>query len=400
MRTLSIAALVAFAALGVACGAHTPGEGDDAPAGPDAGAEACDRPGQTRCVGDEYQTCTSGAWTTSETCAADETCFAAHGCAQCDPTLVQVCVGDDVHSCTDGTLGGVVESCPAGTCEGGHCGGDPNANCAEDTQVIYVVDKDGELLSFDPRHDANTFHLIGTLDCPSPGNTYSDIDPFMGPAQPFSMTVDRQGHALVLYSSGELFRVDTADASCHSTGYVKGSAGFELFGMGFVSEIPGSDAETLYLAGGDASVYAIGASGSFHLGKLNTTTFAASDLGPGVAANGHKVPDLSGTGNGDLWGYFPGANLFDKGVVAQLDKATGARLHTYDVPGDGATVDAWAFAHHGGRYYLFINSSANQVLRLDPAGNNGMGQVDVVVPDSPYEVVGAGVSTCAPVVVE
>jgi hypothetical protein len=33
-------------------------------------------------------------------------------------------------------------------------------------------------------------------------------------------------------------------------------------------------------------------------------------------------------------------------------------------------------------------------------GNGGLGQVDEIVHDSAYQIVGAGVSTCAPVVVE
>ena len=40
------------------------------------------------------------------------------------------------------------------------------------------------------------------------------------------------------------------------------------------------------------------------------------------------------------------------------------------------------------------------MLRLDPMANNGAGKVDTIIAQSPYRVVGAGVSTCAPVVVE
>jgi hypothetical protein len=381
----------------VGCAAQMPGSDDDSTnGGPDAGTEACGSPGTTRCSGAEFQTCTDGSWTTSETCTGAETCYPGHGCAECDPTSVQVCVGNDVYSCSGGVLGGMVQSCGAMMCTGGSCDGD--SACAEETQVIYVVDSANDLLSFDPRHDANTFHLIGHLDCHATGTPYPETG--FGSAAPFSMTIDRQGRAWVLYSSGEIFLVDTADASCQPTGYVNGSGGFELFGMSFVSDAAGSTAETLYLAGGDSSLYGTFANGASDLGKMNPSTFATSDLGPITAESGQRVPDLTGTGNGDLWAYFPASGLFAKGAVAQLDKATRARLHTYELPAESATVDAWAFAHYGGRFYIFVTAAKNRVLRLDPMGNGGLGKVDEVVPDSPYTISGAGVSTCAPVVVD
>ena len=66
------------------------------------------------------------------------------------------------------------------------------------------------------------------------------------------------------------------------------------------------------------------------------------------------------------------------------------------------SVTAWAFAHWGGRFYIFTTHStlfggeSSKVLRLDPT----TGKVTTLLNSSPYRVVGAGVSTCAPVVVE
>jgi hypothetical protein len=122
-------------------------------------------------------------------------------------------------------------------------------------------------------------------------------------------------------------------------------------------------------------------------------------------AHAQYSAELTGTGNAELWAYFPG----DQSKVAKVDKTSGATTQTYNMPasGDAANpVSGWAFAHYGGRYYVFVSTKflgigdpKNQVLRLDPAGNGGQGQVATVVASSPYEVVGAGVSTCAPVVV-
>ncbi len=378
----------------VACAPHS--SGGDTSGGPDASTGSCSSPGTTRCAGDEYQTCQDGAWHTDETCSAGQTCYSGHGCAECDPSHVQVCVGNDVYTCTGGVLGGMVEDCGAQTCSGGSCGGAPD-DCAEATQVIYVVDRDRNFLSFDPRHDANTFHLIGQLNCPA-GAPYPVL--FEPQASPFSMSVDRTGRAWVLYTSGEIFLVSTTDASCTPSGFVKGSQGFELFGMAFVSESPGSDAETLFIAGGAASLALPTSNGDGDLGSVNPSSYATAKLGHITAQSGQRSPDLAGTGNAELWGYFPATGLFARSAVAQLDKTTGMRVHTYDVPAESGLVDAWAFAHYGGRYYIFVTAGANRVLRLDPMGNGGLGKVDVVIPDSPYQVVGAGVSTCAPVVVQ
>jgi hypothetical protein len=388
----------------VACAAQPPDRADDDDTvnpGPDAGTEACAAPGATRCSGQEYQTCENGTWTTSQTCSGDETCYNAHGCAQCDPTAVQVCVGNDVYSCSNGTLGGMVQSCGSQTCNGGSCGNTPT-DCDESTQVIYVVDSSYNLLSFDPRNDANTFHLIGSLDCPA--GTAIDTDPTdqlpPGPATPFSMSVDREGRAWVLYSSGELFFVDTTNASCQPANYTVGAQGFELFGMGFVSDTVGSDAETLFIAGGTAQQ---SSSGQASLGSIAKGTLATTRIG--AMAHAQYSAELTGTGNAELWAYFPG----DQSKVAKVDKTSGATTQTYNMPASGYAanpVSGWAFAHYGGRNYVFVSTKyhgigdpKNQVLRLDPAGTGGQGQVATVVASSPYEVVGAGVSTCAPVVV-
>jgi hypothetical protein len=289
----------------------------------------------------------------------------------------------------------MVQSCGSQSCSGGSCGDTPT-DCDESTQVIYVVDKDYNLLSFDPRNDANTFHLIGSLDCPA--GAAIDGSGFM--ATPFSMSVDREGRAWVLYSSGEIFLVSTTDASCQPSGYTVGSQGFELFGMGFVSDTAGGDAETLYIAGGAAIDSGMGQAS---LGSINKATFATTRIGQ-MAAEEYS-PELTGTGNAELWAYFPGMSP----KVAKIDKASGTSAQTYNLPAQTTSnldqITAWAFAHYGGRYYIFVTvtpflgTPKSQVLRLDPAGNNGAGATVAVVPNSQYTVVGAGVSTCAPVVV-
>ena len=75
-------------------------------------------------------------------------------------------------------------------------------------------------------------------------------------------------------------------------------------------------------------------------------------------------------------------------------------LQQWKVPPLPGQVTAWAFSHWGGKFYIFVTSSPDgfteksQVLMLDPA----TGVAGTYLPSMPYRIVGAGVSTCAPVI--
>lgn len=245
-------------------------------------------------------------------------------------------------------------------------------DCSEAARWVYVVDSDGTLIRFEP--DSSTFTPIGNLDCPvNLGVT------------PFSMSVDRAANAWVLYSDGNVFRVSTTDASCTVTGFTPNQAGFEVFGMGFVADGPMATAETLYIAGGPSSMIGSGA----NLGTLNTSTLtiAGANTLPGW-------PELTGTGLGELWGFFP---MTTPASVRQIDKSSSATLRTFDLASlDTTATQAWAFAFWGGRFYVFIQAfldTSTNVWRLDPSD----GSFVELVHDSGLRIVGAGVSTCAPV---
>src|SRR5690606_1414395 len=121
----------------------------------------------------------------------------------------------------------------------------------------------------------------------------------------------------------------------------------------------------------------------------------------GALPNAQLGPELTGTGAGKLYGYFPGTPSF----VAELDKATGGDLERFPLNGVGggfSSVAAWAFAHYGGKFYIFVSVAGafgditSDVLELDPAGPTET----KVLPDTGRMIVGAGVSTCAPIVVD
>lgn len=373
--------LVLVSSLLIACGG---GGGEDGGGAAADGGDSC-AAGESRCLGSSFEVCgDSGRFVESESCSAS--CDAELGCVECRPGLA-TCVDRAVHQCeADGTVGDFVEVCEGG-CTSGSC--DSSTCGASGTELIYVVDVDDRLLSFDPSQlgSGDPFTVVGTMACPS-GAALPEQGG--GPSSPFSMSVDRNGTAWVLYNSGEIFHVSTGDASCESTSFSRGQEGFELFGMGFVSDAAGSDSETLFLAGGDAALASPG-----ELGTLERTSLTISSVGP--LPNTEYNPELTGTGDAGLYAYFPGQ--FES-FVAKLDKATVGQDERWDLDPLGDDIRAWAFAHWGGKFYIFITTGfftpQPRVLELDPA----TGDVQTVVPSSPYVVVGAGVSTCAPVVVD
>jgi hypothetical protein len=255
---------------------------------------------------------------------------------------------------------------------------------AATSEKLYVVTSDYKLLAFDPTAlpasgsaDA-AFASIGQLNCPAQGG-----------ATPFSMSIDREGRAWVLYSSGEIFFVSIEDASCAASGFAPSQAGFDVFGMGFVSDAEGSDAETLYIAGGDALQL-----GGVQFGSIDKDTMTVTPIGPmTVGATG---PELTGTGKAELWGYYPGDESEDA-HVGKLDKASGDIMMDVPMGAAGGQPSAWAFGQFGGKFYVFIS-----YLDLDTFFETQAVQVvdpmtsEVVDFETSYTIVGAGVSTCAP----
>lgn len=295
--------------------------------------------GLTGCDGQRFQVCRGGAWAVETTCEAPRMCVPGEGCAEVDE------------------------------------------DCAEGTNLIYVVDSDYRLLSFDPAD--NTFQHIGRVVCPA-GPSWPDWG--QRDATPFSMSVDRTGRAWVLFTSGEVFWVDVRDAACRSSGFEAGQQGFQLFGMGFVSDAPGSSRETLYVAGGR-----VGALGGGTLGSVDPSTLELSRIG--ALPPTEFGAELTGNANAELFGYFPGQDT----RVTRIDKGSGGADTSWSLPPFAGQPTAWAFAHWGGRYFVFIttrdgNDENERVLRFNPED----GQTETILERTGHRIVGAGVSTCAP----
>lgn len=233
-------------------------------------------------------------------------------------------------------------------------------------QYIYVFTEKSNLYSFHPASLA--FAFLGTLGCATAST-------------PFSMAVDRKGVGYVEYDDGSLFRVSLISASCQPTPWLPRTDGFTMFGMGYSTD-QGGPSEKLYVANSGFAT-----STSPRLGWIDTTTFRVNMVG--------QIPDggmeLTGTGDGRLFGFFQGSSSGSAHLVA-LDKTDGSYLDDTLLP--GVTLGhGWAFAFWGGDFWFFTSPGANSIVtRYVPT----TGEIAVVTELSSEIIVGAGVSTCAP----
>ncbi|MDQ3339911.1 MAG: hypothetical protein M4D80_32530 [Myxococcota bacterium] len=257
----------------------------------------------------------------------------------------------------------------SGNNTGGEGNGSSGDGCSDEAKAVYVVDQNNTLSRFSP--PTKTFMDLGKLNCPSSFG-----------ATPFSMGIDRTALAWVLYSSGELFRVDTTSLNCTKSTWSP-QAGLQQFGMGFSTDAAGGSVDTLFIAGGSGPTQP-----TSQLAKLSTANFQAQPVGTVTG-----WPELTGTGNAELWGFFPDAS---SPRIAKLDKTNGTALKTYPLSIAGMPT-AWAFAFWGGDFWVFLMKgleSSTTVYQYD----SNTGALKSMMQTSGRTIVGAGVSTCAPVI--
>lgn len=248
-----------------------------------------------------------------------------------------------------------------------------NGDCANGTELVYTIDQAGARFArFDPQ--TKMFEDLGALSCPATGG-----------ALPFSMSVDRAGFAWVLYNNGELFKVSVNNlAGCTKTAWTT-QQGLRVFGMGFSTDVAGGSSETLYIGGGQTQTQS-----SYTLAKLDLQSLTATPVGSQT-----QLPEMTGTGNAELWGFMPEATT---ARIVKFDKTTGAALTTYTRNELAGTGSGYAFAHWGGDFWVFLYKSgqaSTTVYQIDGA----TGALEGMTPATGRTIVGAGVSTCAPVVV-
>lgn len=250
---------------------------------------------------------------------------------------------------------------------GGSSGGGPG--CSKAAEYVYVIDVNGTMYQFNPPTLA--FTQVGQVTCAS--------------SQFFSMAVDRNAVAWVLAQDGSIVRYDINAKSCTPTTYGKNQHNFLTFGMGFSTDAAGSSNETLFVSDSELLTQSSGG-----LAKIDTSALMLTPIGAyNQGFNGRRA-EMTGTGDGRLFAAFEGTPY----VVAEIDK-TNANIKSQapqtpiNYPPDSSN---FAFAFWGGDFWLFVGPGATtDVFQYQPS--NGM---TTKRETESFEIVGAGVSTCAP----
>ncbi len=287
----------------------------------------------------------------------------------CSATTGTNKVGSGGSGGTIGLGGAGGSAASGGLGASGGSGGGSGAHCSKAAQYVYVIDNAGELYRFDP--PTLQFTTIGLVDCNSQFT-------------PFSMAVDRNANAWVVFDDGHLYKVSTIDASCTPTSFTPGQQGFKTFGMGFSTNGPNSTQDTLFVTNSDFSNPATSGLGTIDTQSLLLTHIGAYDQLTTRA-------EMTGTGDGRLYGAFEGTPY----VVAQIDK-TNAHIISQAPQNPiqyAPNTSNFAFAFWGGSFWLFVGpGTSTDVFQFDPTA-----KTTTKVKSVAFEIVGAGVSTCAPV---
>lgn len=291
----------------------------------------------------------------------------------CDPAEKYVCVGNELHVCDDGAIGPIKYQCAS--CWNGGCEFQPCTGAAE---RLYVL-SGGALRSYDPDLTSGAFGTPHELNC--------------NIGAPFSMTIDRLGRAWVVLSDGfgaRLAHVDPDHGYCEVISNDLAESGFARFTLSFVSSVEDPASERIVVVGGS---YAAFASKDTRAAYMDPKTLAITQLAPLVGA-----PDITGTNDGRLFGYFP---FTSPPHVAQIDPVTAQPIMTWPLPAVEGTTRAWAAAYWKGRVIAFDSRSSsslgplrNRIFAVDVTS----GEISTLDDDSPNTVIGAGVSTCFQVI--
>ncbi|MBW2536136.1 MAG: hypothetical protein JRI55_31905 [Deltaproteobacteria bacterium] len=259
--------------------------------------------------------------------------------------------------------------------------------CAEGAGLVYLLSADGDLHSFDPLE--RKFERIGELKCPAEAG-----------ARPNSMAVDRSGTAWVNYGDGSLWRASTTDGSCEPTEFQPYQHGFSRMGMAFATTGRDLMEETLFVWGGARARFQPGVkppkpAGNHGprpgkgLASIDREKLELLPVGDDRGPLSTRQAELSGTGEGKLYGFFSTRPA----TLAEIEPQTGSTLKAKALK-KVRTGRAWAFAFWGGDFWFFWapRGKSSNVSRL----SGRTGKTETVLKDVGFTVVGAGVSTCAP----
>jgi hypothetical protein len=132
----------------------------------------------------------------------------------------------------------------------------------------------------------------------------------------------------------------------------------------------------------------MGKSLSTGLGSIDTMAFGLSFVGPFTPPI--PGPELTGTGDGRLFAFFTNATGSGSHIV-EVDKNSGNLLADNPLQ-VGSPNDGYAFAFWGGTFWVFTEQGGpSQVTQFNPADAS-----ETPMTTMQGSIVGAGVSTCAP----
>jgi hypothetical protein len=155
--------------------------------------------------------------------------------------------------------------------------------------------------------------------------------------------------------------------------------------MAFATNSATSEEETLYVVG------IVGTTQGKGLGKIDLSTMTLTPIGDFSGDLAGQGAELTGTGDGRLFGFF---TTFPSATLAQIDKTSGATSGDQSLEGV-STGTAWAFSFWGGDFWFYTSSGLPSTVTRKQTSQDG--QLSTAVEDvGGFRIVGAGVSTCAP----
>ncbi len=245
---------------------------------------------------------------------------------------------------------------------------DPLPGCTDGSAPVYVLSSEQTLYLFDP--STMSFALIGAVDCPAAEGMVAE-----------SMSIDRYGTAWVHYSNDHLYNVNVLDGSCAPTSYQPLQHGAAIYDLAFTTDSAQSPTETLY-----ASLES-----SKGLGSIDTKDLTLTVIGKSTDPLYDNSFALTGTDDARLFGLFDKQPSF---VIAEIDKYSGRLVAMKELP-TVYTTYTWAWAFWGGVFWIFTTNGdpTSDVTTYDPR----TGEYATVMRNIGFNVVSAGVSTCAPI---
>ena len=231
---------------------------------------------------------------------------------------------------------------------------DATASC-DGGITAYLLDNASNLYTFDPATLAAT--LLGPVSCPAS-------------AGPWTLSVSREGYALVIYEDWNIYRVDLTTLACTTTAFVPTQLGFDVQGEEAIaiSRNPNTP-EQLFVYGMSNAVLT--------LAVADPAALVLSEVGPLTPDPGVFPADMQGNAQGELF------VLSNAGPLLEVDSSNANVLVDDQTSFDAST---WAIMTYGSQLYFFGDGTVYQediaTQALTTLGNVGV------------QVVGASAAPC------